>query len=223
MHPSEDRMVCARCPETRFVRPCELVECTLGDTPPQIETLYTSAVGELIQSPVWSPDGNQIAFLECDQSRRHGVERRRVKGVAILDLERHQWQRFNHMGDMACGGFIRWSPDQTHVFLSLDAKDDIGELDVRTGTIRWLIGSRMHLREDAHPRQDVWSLEAVRMLYGLKDRPISGPLWTPDDRYYFYDVRTEGLLGDAGWIERYDTKTKQRRRIRTLWRRLYVE
>ena len=142
VHPSQDRIVYVRCRAQRY--DCQLVESRLDRQAAQVSILYApERDNELIDSPVWSPDGSRVAFLigkdigimdrGSGTFRRVQLDRKREAAPWSTNL----WAR----------DYIRWSADGTRIFIWAErsgakAPDTIGpaigELELTSGQIRWL-------------------------------------------------------------------------------------
>ena len=171
VHPTQERLICVRCNDFSLqvltdVRSCELIEVSLNGENPLVRSIYTPPGGYLIESPVWSPDGNRIAFLMGNNIWR--LHERIAKGerkpfnefirtLGILDKESGvvEWIRIEimekalpHFSALKAGrrGYIRWDADGTRIFIYARRPGprqagkvvDVGEVDVAARKFRWL-------------------------------------------------------------------------------------
>jgi hypothetical protein len=193
-----------------------------------VQVLYLPGKGELLDSPVWSPDGGRIAFLVG-------------RDVAVMDVQTKTILRriSTRAGSAAAPaevrhGFLRWSQDGKQVFIG---GGGTGVWNVVSDEIRWtsdyagmdfIYGEyrgRSHRNPDGSYHASYEKLPDspfVAPLFGSIDHPVVEPVWSQAGRYYFYRRAREGF-GARGWIEGYDVVKKRTFTVRTLWWAPYVE
>jgi hypothetical protein len=194
-----------------------------------------------VASPVWSPSGDRLAFLEgkdlaiLDGSTYQEVDR--VKGVLARAVS-----RFGH-------NRLRWGQDGDTLYL--DAMDDcqrvneqascsgIGKIDLSTHALTWL-GAEGFRKERAELRPVVNiqcgtsffqgdNLGTVQLPDTVAVYSLFGPpnicrdgIWSPGRRFYFTRNGSQGFFS-SDWIEGYDLQTGRIFRVRTLDRQFYSE
>ncbi len=239
VHPAQDRIICVRCQSDYR---CKLIEVRLDGKGSLPEVIYVPPKGEIIDSPVWSADGRQIAFLIG-------------KDIGIVDRESMQLIHRISIGktdevplytlEIQNRDYIRWNEDGTRLFLWGNHSGpgyggtvtDIGELEIASEKFQWLgvhgidfiygksVGRSIYDQVNkryTHISQLLEDTSAVRALFGSSKNMVLRPIWSPDRRYYFYLTKKEGFLAKE-WLERYDAQTEKSAAIKILWRALYVE
>ena len=112
---------------------------------------------------------------------------------------------------------------------------DVGILKVDSGSVQWLgqwMGtgrygiqqingkspeeSKFEYGEWKQKIESPEDSEALETLFGSGENKVDHPVWSPDRRYYFCERYKDGFWAN-GWVERYDTQTKKRVRIKTIW------
>lgn len=241
VHPNQDRIICVRCNNfslksnlTWARRSCEVVEVFLNEDEPRIRVVFTPPPGNHVISPVWSPDGRQIAFFLG-------------RSIGILDMATgkivQQTEAIDHghpPSKFALAlrtDYLRWSKDGSRIFIwvakwgpTYAGRDrDLSILEAHSGVIKRFGGYRTYEEgrwEDLPEKFPAADFEAVHTLFGVNENrfstPFVRPIWSPDRRYYFSYKQREGFWA-KGWIERYDTQTEKRKKVRTLWWAPYRE
>jgi hypothetical protein len=134
--------------------------------------------------------------------------------------------------------YMRWSKDGLRLYLRVRNTNverqqtnpglmelwKLGEIETSSGSFSWHQNASFNfLYSRIFPKSTkVQESPAIVTLFGSVENPVLRPIWSPDGRYYFYETRREGFVA-KGWIERYDTATKQSKPVKTLWWAPYVE
>lgn len=253
--PRLDEMICVRCEgvpidplNRRHVHACVLVVVALATGEEKV--LFSPDEGDLIDSPVFSPDGGRIAFFV---GRDIGILSR-LNGEFLHRYEALKPRRAEPQYAAIRTDYIRWADDGRRIFMVMTAPasskeifteitsfqgvwspTDIGEFELASGKLSWL-GMRdvrfvygryvpplvqKEGRLEAI-REDLPDVPAVRAVLGSTRNPVRMPIWSPDREYYFYLRMKEGLFASA-WLEGYEVSSMKSFRVRTLWRALYTE
>lgn len=250
VHPDQTRLVCVRC--VRHFQndaSCELIEIPLVENSSTPHVIYKAPQGEVIHSPVWSPDGSQIAFLigKWAEARVMDVgiaDRQTNELMQRIDLGKskgreYAWSYTARSVDMNHWGrdYIRWSWDGKRILVwatqvrPIAPQEEFGSVDVASETVRWLVKGPSelglslaqfhsvphHSLEQKYgpygPKEGLFNSPDVDAMFGSSQYPVACPIWSPNRRYYFYE-RGYYQAGYVVWIERYDTRTGIRRRIK---------
>ena len=171
--------------------------------------------------PQWSPDGEQIAYLDLNRSA----------AVVVVDRDGENARTFS-VGERGMGNPVVWGPDgeQLAYFTELlDSNTQIWVLNLSTGeSIRGgqTVDGDMSWSPDGtrytHPNtrgthlliRDAADGEVLRELsLGGRGRTIYWVSWSPDGRYIAYVRRETQPARRLGYVWVYDVENRERRRV----------
>ena len=124
-------------------------------------------------APVWSPDGNKIAFL----SYRNGTSR-----ICTMDINGQNVQQITHHGRELDGPPV-WSPDGRWIaFMSGDSQADLGQ------QVDW----GLYVTDPQGHHENLITRFKLTNLSGLA---WYRPAWSPDSQHLIYAVEEQNSAG----------------------------
>lgn len=206
----------------------------------EIKTIY-GPVSSAMDSPVLSPDGRYLAFLENTVLKVFDIQYQYIKSEKEI-LTRP----INPIGDRF-ENYIRWSESGCLLYLNLiyncnrvSSCDYIGEYNLDTSTFttygsEWgcpymkdtgLYSTKVVANSDESKKAYLvpWppETEATRKLFGSKEQPVHSPIRSICDNMYYYTNSKPGMFSSY-WLESYNNDTHETKTIKIIDRGLYAE
>ncbi|MDE0088300.1 MAG: DPP IV N-terminal domain-containing protein [Candidatus Poribacteria bacterium] len=167
----------------------------MNDDGSRIQRLTHNKLGE--HNPVWSPDGEMIAFTR----NLSPVFQDPQLDIFIMDADgRNQRNLTQHP---ARDDDATWSPDGRHIAFtsSRSGRNEIYTINIFSGKIKQLTH---------HKDNNAFGIKGIIVMGFPVDGFAYEPCWSPDGKYIVYN---QYGIGQVGSINIIDVKTKQKKQL----------